>query len=329
MSAWDYQVPKGHDAAERVYRMQPVGSDPRFTPLTIRGGDELIMDVFEEARQYPTRLSAIKNRWKASPVIDRVSSWNDIPMIRGFPAFSQRAVKCLKDLLERDGLLLPLRCPGRQFFAYVPRFRGNVLNPATSELTWEHIGGRKLIDEVVRYDFDRRRVRELSIFGLDRQRYEVYVTDSFVRRVRECSLFGANYEIVYPLQSKHRWKDLAWRAGCRHLREGLKNGELLNGKCFRIRFLTDGPEAATTDREDARLSKWAWRVHESLRDRKSMRPGIGGVTGVWPEDQGGFNVEFSGPNARKLLSAVTKFIPLAKWRGKMRITGRGLSSEIL
>jgi hypothetical protein len=322
-NAWEYPAAPPYRPEDRVYVMNSVGADPRFTTLYTAGGDMPLRRFAELARKHPDRVGNMAKRWVAPHVTGRVSNWNDCPMVWGcFPAFSERAVEALRDLLIANGVLLPLRSMGKRYYAFIARPVKNILDLKRSVIEWETVRGARQAVHIDRHEFRTELLPGHPIFGVYGQPERTYVTRAFVERVKESDLIGFNFEIVFPLREKDNWNTIALRNLRRHLREGTSSGQAVAGKRSFIHFLLDNPNRIPTPREEKQIKTWATMVDGRLHDPDSMEPPIGYVSRAVP-DTGECTVILKGSDPAKYLAKVKPLIPRARWPGKVRIAGSG------
>lgn len=144
--------------------------------------------------------------WTPVPVTGAVRDLNDIPFVDLLvPAFSQRAVDALKDLLEGNGELLPLQSSTKQaYFAYNVTTIAEILDLSKSSIWWlsEGVvaGG---INRMALKESALKELEQLSIFRLREDSFSIYVTDRFIRRLEEHGLQGAEYAVVWPPDAVH------------------------------------------------------------------------------------------------------------------------------
>lgn len=109
------------------------------------------------------------------------------------PVFSARAVKALREILEKHGELFPLKCPDGEYYAYNVTCVADALDQTKSEFERSPESGR--IIWISKTIFRQKALRGKIIFkvpGLEL--YEVYVTDDFKVRVQMAGLTG----FVFP-----------------------------------------------------------------------------------------------------------------------------------
>jgi hypothetical protein len=107
-----------------VYLIYPVLDNPLYEGLALTDHSELL--DFWPANWRPNfqtwQPRSLEATWPTPEVIGNVRTFNDYPCINlSRPAFSQRAVDLLRDILEPNGELLPVRHKiGRYYFYNAP-----------------------------------------------------------------------------------------------------------------------------------------------------------------------------------------------------------------
>ena len=108
---------------------------------------------------------------------------------------SARAVKALRDCLERYGEVLPVECKDGEFYLYHTALTLNALDEKSSRLERFDSGG---VMEISRYVFDPKTLADAEIFKMPQEnRYFIFVTDEFVHRIKKAKLKGFNFEEVW------------------------------------------------------------------------------------------------------------------------------------
>lgn len=138
--------------------------------------------------------------WKPPPVSGRVTSFNDFPGIdMMFPAFSRRACEVLKEFLEPNGELLPLKTDIGEYFFYNITKITDALNVKKSDCEFAPM-------EIEFFEFHRQKLKELSIFRILQWPMGTIVTDQFVKQVREHGLNGFDFLKIWPYEQGINWR---------------------------------------------------------------------------------------------------------------------------
>jgi hypothetical protein len=201
-----------------VYELLPMVDTPGYDGLglvdlsPLAAGYTLIsdfdpVDVSTRNWQAP-RLAPI---WQPREVVNSLPRQvNDYPCLGlSVPTFSQRAVDALRDLLEPNGEILPLRCDTGQYYAYNVTTVADVLNREASDIEWHSVYQRDKSEPVVardirRYEFHPDLLMDLAIFRIPEGFTKYFVTERFAERIREHGLRGFNLRKVWPLPEPDR-----------------------------------------------------------------------------------------------------------------------------
>jgi hypothetical protein len=135
----------------------------------------------------------VAKEW-ARPHVDWVRDPNDGTKIADcpyftVPAFSQRAVSVLRDLLENDGEILPLNGLNGEYVAFHLLRKSVALDLLKSKFERNSVSG--IITIIWSAVFRRRLIEGFSIFGVvGAVRSCVYVSEEFAARLRSAGLDG-------------------------------------------------------------------------------------------------------------------------------------------
>jgi hypothetical protein len=144
--------------------------------------------------------------WDPPQVVGRVGAFNDYPCISLLlPAFSQRACDALRDMLEPNGELLPLRSTvGVPYYFYNITTVVDALDAGGSDCFWfeEPIKA----GQIDYFSFRRDKLKNLSIFRIYEYPVATLVTSEFVQRVRDAGLNGFDFRKVWPLPLGVNWR---------------------------------------------------------------------------------------------------------------------------
>jgi hypothetical protein len=123
------------------------------------------------------------------------------------PAFSQRAVDVLRDMLEPNGELLPLDYEHGTFWAYNLRTVVDIVNVEASTHSFDETTRRRHfpMTEINHFEIYPERLNELTIFRLRQQLSSTYVTQPFVDRVRSAGLNNFVFEKIWPWPKGTNW----------------------------------------------------------------------------------------------------------------------------
>ena len=191
-----------------MYRLEPNVDDPRYEGFgfdrqdSFRGNYGIDADFTPD--DIPTKgrawtVTRMAHLWTPQPVSGRVRPYNDYPCCNLYiPAFSERAVEALRDMLEPNGELLPLVSAVGTYYAYNITTVADALDTKRSEIDWYEDKSIVLPSSVLRYVFRPEKLQGLSIFRLVEEPGLTFVTNRFVARVRAHRLRGFVFRQLWP-----------------------------------------------------------------------------------------------------------------------------------
>jgi len=255
-----------------IYQLEPNRYDPRFERFefledapSLLGNNHLYEDFGDGATRAklswePSRLADV---WVPQPVIGEVAPFVDYPCVSMEPAFSERAVHALRDLLEPNGELLPLKTEKGSYFAYNILTKSTAFDIEKSIADFDPAAGKETAYGVERFEFDPKELKH-AIFRIREYPAMVLVTDEFKSRVEDAGLNGFYFDKVWPFPPGERWED-AERA---HKREFKKNLGALNGQAFRV--LLSIPNTEATEAEEKQGHVIAQELYKLLGSPQSL-----------------------------------------------------------
>lgn len=184
----------------RVYVMNPVTDNPLFDGLALDDHEDLLdTEPPDWIRKYKTwQPRSLKKKWPTPNVVGNVRRFNDYPCINlSRPAFSQRAVDLLRDVLEPNGELLPVRHRIGRYYFYNCTRMVNVIDLTRSEV--ERLDGGLITQVDGRLVFIEKRLDGLTIFKERTLLSELLCTQTFVDRVEAAGLQGFVFVPLWPL----------------------------------------------------------------------------------------------------------------------------------
>lgn len=151
----------------------------------------------------------LATRWSPVDVevVDDVSFSRQLPpsdfpslLAPHIPVFSEAAITALRDFLDGNGEILPLKCSEGTYFVFNVTRVVDVLDVEHSQ--FQRLASGRILD-ITSHEFHADRVDALTIFKLPQlHRSYVYVTDPFVQRVRERGLTGFAPRLVWSGHAK-------------------------------------------------------------------------------------------------------------------------------
>jgi hypothetical protein len=308
-------------AKASVYLLRSILDDSRFEGFGCAArshfnGDRLVDDFTLDDEGRPALLASV---WRAPNVEGRVKEFNDLPMVNLLiPALSARAADGLRELLEPNGELLPLKSSVGRYYAYnvTTVAPAAVLDERKSKLVRFDDGRVMTID---RYEFRPRRLKGLTVFRIPQDNVDVYVTDAFAERVRELGLRGFALAKVWPLPLGENWMRLHKRESAKRKRQGLPKGRSIKGESVFVELeLQDAKPNRIERRTATRLMD---ELDKLLFDAKSKKSTAGSLEGHEFDD--GFCVlKLSCPDAAKLAKKLTSSLRTLKWPGQVTLITR-------
>jgi hypothetical protein len=212
------------EISNSVYRLSKFLDDPLYEGFgTV--GEVGFPKTFPRVRK--TRdweVQRLASTWKPLEVVGHVQPFNDYPGVVGNPAFSRRGVDALRDFLEPNGELLPLKTTLGSYYAFNVTTVADVLNWEQSDIKW--FTNQKPINalRIIRYEFFLEKLAGLSIFRIPEDPSGTYVTKAFAARSDDRGLKGLNFILVWPLPPNVQWQTLAKQMRGKQQLKGLPNG---------------------------------------------------------------------------------------------------------
>lgn len=196
-----------------VYELFPVLDNPLFEGLALKDNakDREWLQTWPanwRANYQTWRPRSLKASWPTLEVVGDVRRFNDYPTVDFRPAFSRRAVDLLRDILEPNGELLPLRHKIGTFYFYNCTCMTNCVDLTKSSIT-------KLPDGIVSSTehlvFIDGMLDDLTIFKVRTQLLEIFCTQRFVDRVEKTGLQGFVFAPIWPLPEGVTYNDERYR----------------------------------------------------------------------------------------------------------------------
>jgi hypothetical protein len=308
----------------RVYLLSPILDDPRFEGFDF--GDEkgvlggTIDDDFLPKRAmghnwHPANLAPI---WKPFSAIGRVRPFNDFPCVRlgVIPAFSQRAVDNLRDILEANGELLPFDSNLGTYYAYNVTTMVSALDRSRSEVSSFKDGW---IIDVRRYELLADNLSGLLIFRLQEYPRHSYVTDKFVRRVQEVKLKGFDFQRIWPLPRGTDYRKLHKDASNRREKAELPRGRTLKCNSVLIGLILKAQQP--TEAEKQRVEGLMDELDALLVDKTSDIPTVGNLEGH-EYNEGECWLSISSPDADALVATLRPWLETMDWSTGLQVLKR-------
>ncbi len=321
-----------------VYKLDIDNDDPRIGSFATSNEDDQAL-LGSRGWHHDTRLTDFLPRWPIEPnwvpprlaavwrplrVAGRMRAWNDNPMWMGNPAFSQRAVEALRDVLEANGELLPLVYDYGKWWAY------NLLTVADIvdvERSVAYNITNKSPDVTAEFKYYAIHIDRLADFTIFRIRQDVggtYVTQPFVDRVRAAGLRNFVFNKIGPWPKGTYWFD----ENRKFLADERKAGRLTNSAGFaaqsvvlRLGFPKDALKAPKERK--AVVNGLMDQLDALLADPQA--PADAPVLGTLQGDEkvrGEHRLFFSCPNADLLVVALRPLLRKLCWPGPLAVVKR-------
>jgi hypothetical protein len=292
-----------------VYELTRFLDDPRYAGFGVADGQRFPRTVPQMRNTRSWRVQRIAGTWQPLRIVGPVRDFVDLTGIMGSFVFSQRAVDALRDLLEANGELLPLKCSTGQYFAYNLTTVADVLSWKESEIKW--LKKPVTAFSIERFVLKPRKLEGLEVFRLPEKPSETFVTEQFVHRAQSAGLKGFRFIRVWPLPPDVSWRDVAKRELRKHHREGLPEGRSLKGNSVLIRLPLSGTKLKAS--EDRRINEVEEAIEKVLFVPDSAVPPVGTIERVDFGTLGECRILLSCPDAGALVDFLHPTIRAIKW----------------
>jgi hypothetical protein len=266
----------------------------------------------------PKSLKAI---WPTPEVAGNVRKFNDFPSCSP-PAFSQRAVDMLRDMLEANGELLPVRHRiGTYYYFNCNRMTNCVDLTRSSVMKLSDGGVVSSIDNLV--FIDELLTDDLTIFKVRTQLMEVFCTQRFVDRVENGGLQGFLFIPIWPLPEGITYPHLRYKYW--KLAEKWKPKDMpeldIKANTVVLRLYCERKKA--TKKELAAVEEVMTYLEKSLYDENQVDPEsyFGNVEGHDVVDHE-IRVFLTAPDCDRLVTYLMPSLRALPWPGKYHVVKR-------
>lgn len=308
---------KKRDEGPVVYVLKSALDDPRFRGFE---SDERVFDsVVRPRTSRELKIRRLADGWVPPRVTGKVPAINHYPCINlSYSAFSAHAARCLKDLLESNGELLPLDTKSGEYFYYNLTTVADVLDVERSTIEWlkEPIHAAF----INRHEFKTDRLSSLSIFRIPESSSTVYVTNRFVKRAFESELTGLCFYRVWPVPKGHDWK----KKSVKPIMVDPSPGSAMTvrkAKAQSVRVTLELTRPEGSERERTRLGQ----LEEELVEVAERDAGHGFPVGCLESTEfadGRCCILFSCPDAGALVDRLRAPLKALNWRRPVSIVQR-------
>ncbi len=315
-----------------VYHLDIDHDDPRierFVPISStsllgargHGHDDRLTDFYPAAPIVADWVPPTLNKvWIPLEVSGRIRIWNDYPKLMEFPAFSRRAVDALRDLLNANGELLPLRYKDGEYWAYNLRTVVDIINPNESVVIDCHRSSTSVARSYYYYSIRPERLDGLTIFRMRHDLSDVYVTQPFVDRVRTAGLRNFVFEKIWPWPKGTIWYQEARKQNATEREQARTPDLACHSLVIRL-------ETGTNLNPNKQQREHVEMIMNSL-DALLSDPGapidaayFGRLEGSEPF-KGEYRLYFSCPDADKLVDHLRSWLHHLDWPGSVQVVKR-------
>ena len=304
------------DTQNAIYRLRRFYDDPRFKGFSQKVFGDLPDPWPQKRESRRWRMYRFAKWWKPMKAVGSVRPFNDYPCFSDRPAFSQRAVDALRNLLEPNGEILPLSTPLGSYYFFNCTTIADVLNWKKSDVRWHYESKPYSAILINRYEFFPKKLGSLVIFVLPELPHEIYVTDVFVERVRRHGLNGFNFEKVWPLPPGVKWGDLAKIQKAEQIKRGLPAGQTINGNTLVIELNLADAKSGGSKTKLAQIKKLKAQLDARL-DSHSFTP-VGVREGDFGKG-GKHQILLSCPDASALADKLSPLLKKFGWKNGLTV----------
>lgn len=309
-----------------VYVLYTVVDNPLFEGIALKNyeKDRRLLELWPADWRVNYRTWApktLKATWPTPEVVGNVRRFNDL-VDDCPPAFSQRAVDMLRDLLEPNGELLPVKHKLGTYYYYNCHRMTNCVDLTKSKITKLKDGG--IVSSTDRLVFiDELLDEDLTIFKVRTQLMEVFCTQRFVDRVEAAGLQGFLFIPIWPLPEGVTFNDERYRLQKLSVKwKPRETPELdIKGASILLRLYCKGKKATKT--ELAAVEEVISYLQKSLYDENQLNPEsyFGNVEGHEAVDHE-IRVFMSGPDCDRLVRHLMPSFRTLPWQGKYHVVKR-------
>lgn len=306
-----------------VYVMAPAADNPLFEGLALTHSTDLLDTWPSNWRaEYKTwQPRSMKDAWPVPRVVGNVRKFNDYPCINlTKPAFSQRSVDLLGDLLEPNGELLPVRHELGTYFFYNCTRMVNCVDLTKSKVAKLADG---LVTSTERLVFLEEHLVDVSIFKIRTQLLELFCTQHFVDRVEAARLQGFVFIPIWPLPEGATFFDEMYKAMKQSDRWKIKECPEVDIKSNAVVIRLYCEKKKASKQELADVSSVMRHLELSLYDAEQEAPEdyFGSIEGHDVVDYE-IRVFISTPDCDRLVAYLMPKLRTLPWRGRFHVVKR-------
>ena len=308
-----------------AYHLMPVPDNPLFEGLALDFEKyRHLLDTWPadwRANYQTWQPRSLRGAWSAPEVDGDLRKFNDYPCINLiYPAFSQRAVDMLRDILEPNGELLPVRHKIGTYYFYNCTRLVNCVDLAKSKTIKLKDGVVTSIDQLVFID---EMLEDLTVFKVRTQVFQLFCTQRFVDRVDAAGLKGFLFVPIWPLPDGVTYNDERYRVV--RLSEKWKPKDMpeldIKGNTLVLRLYCERKKPSK--KEIAAAETVMTHLEESLYDENqgSAETYFGNVEGHDLVDYE-IRVFLSAPDCDRLVAHLMPRLRTLPWPGRFHVVKR-------
>jgi hypothetical protein len=321
-----------------IHALNPVLDNPLFEGFAVMdnspsllGRESIFEDFFPSRREdWNWRIEPIKHLWKPLKVEGRVGSYNDFPCLNLMvPAFSERAVRVLSDMLKPNGELLPLIHPAGRYYAYNCTTIVEILDQEQTKGSWLETsrqagaGSPACAGGIEEFAVFPDRIQDLTIFRMRELCNWVFVTNVFVERALQAGLNGFCFDKAWPWPKGTDW---AWesRKLSKQMFEVVSTPDgdrAIKGESIIIRFELEDKKISSDEKK--RIARYADEINAQLIVSSLDAPYFGSLEGR-KTSGGRTSLILSCPDRHRLFEKLRPWLSQLAWPTKPEVLLRHL-----
>ncbi len=182
-----------------IYVMTPILDNPLYGGLALFHGELLKTYPSDWIKNYKTwQPKLLKPTWSPPQVTTVPMKFTDFPCVNMmYPAFSQRAVDLLGNVLAANGELLPINHKEGISYFYNCTKMVNCLDLEKTKVT--KLNGGLITSTMDPLVFIEEMLQDLTVFKIRTQLTELFCSQTFVDLVNHCGLQGFSFIRIWPM----------------------------------------------------------------------------------------------------------------------------------
>lgn len=307
-----------------IYVLENVLDNPLYeglASLDFSLGESLPSDWRPNWRTWePKRL---KPTWRTPDVVGNVRHFNDYPGFGGRPAFSQRAVDLLRDLLEPNGELLPLRHKIGIYYYFNCTCMSDCLDLERSKTT--KVKGRNggVIADINGLVFNNDMLEDLTIFRIRTLPMHQFCSQRLVDRVKATGLQAFSFTLIWPLPEGVKYYDNMSRKIRETRKWTPKQFQAIDPKAntvaLRLHCEKDQPSKSELQSFEAVVARLNEALYDPNQDSPDSYSGSLEEYEILPNE---IRVHLTAPDCDRLIAHITPVLRALPWPGAFQVVKR-------